>query len=111
MNARRLAARRSRGSTRAPPAGCRPFAAFGGGEEAGERLLADAVEDVGLVGKVEIDRHRRVADAARDLGQGHVAIALLDEQLAGGVEDLAPRGLFALGVPSTSLLQRHLPTA
>src|SRR6202035_2208529 len=59
--------------------------ALGVGPEAGEALLADAVQDLGLVAEMDVDGHRRVADAPRDLAQRDAGIALADEQLPGGL--------------------------
>src|SRR5260221_11346579 len=52
-----------------------------------EALFGERVEDVVLAGEVSVEGGRAVFDTLGDLADGHVAVALGHEELAGGIED------------------------
>src|SRR5260370_18595985 len=64
-----------------------------------EGLFAEAVEDFRFIVKVEIDGPRGVLDFFGDFAHGDMVVAFLDEQSAGGVENLLSN---AFAMPGSS---------
>src|SRR5512138_93824 len=58
-----------------------------------EALFRKRIEDVVLAGEVAVEGGRAVLDLLGDLSNGDVAIALVDEEFAGRVEDGSADGL------------------
>ena len=70
----------------------------------GERFLADAVENLGLIAEIKINRAGGVLDLLGDLPDGDVLVAFFDEQRACRVEDLLA---YVFLLPRSPLLYAH----
>src|SRR6266702_947663 len=57
-------------------------------------LVANLFEELGFVLEIKVDGGRRVLDFFGDATHGDVFVTILDEKLAGGVEDLLAEELF-----------------
>src|SRR5215469_442207 len=69
-----------------------------------ERLLTDALENLGLVAEIEVNGAGRILDPFGDLPYGDVFVTLFDEESSGGIQDLLPDALF---LPCSPFLNSH----
>jgi len=77
-------------------------------DQAGKGLAADILEQLGFVLKVEVDGCGRVFDPVRDAAHRNIFVALADEKLACGAQNLLPQEIF---LPGSPLMNAHVENA